>query len=519
MVRVRTRDTITKLVDKWVTRLAERNIEFVLSPEDLATKLYDFDNKFINHFKTQFKRTEINYVHPKLVAIGDVLSGNTKIWTDDEKTSKQRADNEENVPRGFDTNGDKETTRFLTFFKLFPKLSKRFNVTDTVRGSLVDIILTSIRDSSISFGLQIATSKMFKGGFSFNKTIAGILKCLEHNLFVLCIGMVDEQIVGIYLIPPTSSVKEGFERFKDSMKIKPRMMSHKQPSSELNQYLYTFRYINSSFHGGMKGSFKDLDEFSDDFLTLLCDNYNSVVNTTEHFSSLFISACDRTEWAGNRSFEMMNDTQELGLIQTLIHGARGDMKLKLKDEYELVDERKTLIVDHCSSKSWRLPLRQSGQQGMNPLIVNTITASVRRDRSNIFPSEPEDFIGFVFFPILTASGNLALRPDVPSACSLCLSCDTNNRDEWIRISIDKIGSDTYPEHMTEMIPGSKYIKIKAVFYYDILTKGSERWHDFLYLFRLFAKRVPTQDAIDAYNNAVTPELIDTEKQKLCRKSG
>jgi hypothetical protein len=131
----------------------------------------------------------------------------------------------------------------------------------------------------------------------------------------------------------------------------------------------------------------------------------------------------------------------------------------------------------------------------------------------IFPSEPENFIGLIFCPILTASGNIALRPDNPSACTLDMTCDVANRDEWICIIANKVDADIYPKHMMKIIPGSKYIKIQAVFYYDTLTKGSQRWYDFLFLFRLFAKRVPSLAAIAAYNNAVTPELIDTEKKR------
>jgi hypothetical protein len=134
-----------------------------------------------------------------------------------------------------------------------------------------------------------------------------------------------------------------------------------------------------------------------------------------------------------------------------------------------------------------------------------------------WPNKPENFIGFVFLPILTASGNLALRPDNPSTCTLNMDCNVANRDEWISIIADKVAKDIYPKHMMEIIPGSRYIKIRAVFYYDTLIHGSERWHDFLYLFRLFAKRFPTQEAIDAYNNAITPELIDKEK-KRCKKN-
>jgi hypothetical protein len=265
----------------------------------------------------------------------------------------------------------------------------------------------------------------------------------------------------------------------------------------------------------VKGPFKNLEEFSDNFLTLLCDNYDKVVNTPDHFSSLFSSVSKRTEWASNRSFEIMNETQELGLTISLIHGGRGDVKLKLDDEHVIIDERKTLAVDgSIDSASWRLPLRQGGKQGLNPLKVNTTTASIRGDRHIKFPSEPWNFIGIMFCPVLTASGNLALRPDNPRALDLAMRCDVANRDEWVRVIANKIDADIYPEHMTQILPGSKHIKIKAVFYYDTLTKGSERWNDFLYLFRLFAKRVPSQAAIDAYNNAITPQLIDEEKQRF-----
>jgi hypothetical protein len=511
------RDSITKLVDKWVTRLDELNVEFVLSREDLIEHLCNLNSAHIYGFKTQFKQKGTGFTYDKPVGIGNVLHGKTKIWTDEEKKAKQRVTNEKNTPRGIDTGGDKETERFFTFFKLFPNLSKRFKVTETVRGSLVDIILTSKRDSSISFGLQIATSKMCNGRFYFRKTITNVLKYLEHNLFILCIGMFDDQVAGVYLIPPTTNVKEGFKKFKDSMEIASTMLSHKQSSSDFVQFLHTFRYISSNFQDGVKGPFKNLTEFSDDFLTMLCENYDKVVNTFEHFSSLFTGASERTEWAAGRSFEMVNDIQELRLTISLIHGERGDVKLKLDNEHEIVDERKTLSIGN-GSKSWELCLRRMGQQGLNPLKVNTTTAFIRCDRYMKWPRESKDFIGFVFFPVLTASGNLALRPDIVRAHGLCMSCDTNNHDEWIRINRNKVGNDAYPEHMTEIIPGSKYIKIRAVFYYDTLTKGSERWNDFLCLFRLFAKRVPTQVAIDAYNNAMTPELIEEEKQRLGKNS-
>lgn len=510
------RERIIKFVSKSVTCLNKLNLEFVLSLEDLVEQLCNFDGKTADKFKTKFKRTDIIYVHDKLVRICDVLSGHTKIWTNDEKINKQRADN--NKPRGIDADGDKETNRFLAFFKLFEKLSKRFKVVETVRGSIVDIILTSIRDSSVSFGLQIATAEMSSDKFGFNKTIANVLKCLEYNLFVLFIGVIDGQIAGVYLIPPIPSVKTEFQKFKPTLNIQPNMLSRSKSSSELTLYLQTFRYISSDFqNGNIKGNFKNLDEFSNDFLNMLCDNYDKVMNTSDHFSSLFIHACKRTEWAGCKSFEIVNDTQKLGLIQTLIHGERGDVKLKFDDDHIIIDERKTLAILHnIESTSWNLPLRERGRQGLNPLKVNTTTAFIRCNRSMICPSEPNNFIGFVFLPILTKFGNLALRSDNPKALNLCMNCDTNKRDEWIRLNIDKIDVDTYPESMTEIITGSKYIKIKAVFYYDTLTKGSQRWNDFLYLFCLFSKRVPTKIAIDAYNNSVTPELIDMEKQK-CRK--
>lgn len=512
------KDIIIKSVDKWVTRLAERNLEFVLSPKDLIEQMCNFNGTFCD-FKVQVKRTDVIHMHPNLVKISHVISGTVKVWTNDEKKAKQRSDNEKNNPGGSDKNGDTETVRFLTFFQLFPNLSKRFKVTQTVRGCLVDIILTSIHDSSISFGLQIATSEMFTTGqFTFNKIIGDILKYLEHSLFILLIGVVGEQIAGVYLIPPTPSVKEDFAKFKESMYVQPRMLSCKQSTSKLNTYLQTFRYISSDFQNGVKGLFKDLNEFSDDFLTLLGSNNDSVMNTVDYFSSLFTSDSGRTEWAGCKSFEVMNNEQELGLECTLIHGIRGDMKLKL-DKYEIIDERKTLAVVHgIKSTTWGLCLRSRCRQGLNPLKVNTTTAYIRSDRAMPWPREPKDFSALMFLPVLTASGNLALRPNVPNAHSLHMNCNTNNHDEWIRVSIDKIGKDTYPENMTEIIPGSRYIKIRAIFYYDTLTKGSERLHDFLYLFRLFASRKPTQAAIDAYNNAITPELIEQERKKLGKKS-
>jgi len=87
---VRTRDTIAKSVDKLVIRLAKLNVEFVLSQEELIEKLCHFKGESINHFKTQFKRIDINFIHDKSVIIGHVLSGHTKIWTDDEKKSERK---------------------------------------------------------------------------------------------------------------------------------------------------------------------------------------------------------------------------------------------------------------------------------------------------------------------------------------------------------------------------------------------------------------------------------------------
>ena len=179
-------------------------------------------------------------------------------------------------------------------------------------------------------------------------------------------------------------------------------------------------------------------------------------------------------------------------------------------------------------------LRQRGRQGLDPSKnVRATTAIVRLDRSNKYPGDPTDFTAIIPFPVLTASGNIALRPDDPSARTLYMNCDIANHNEWIEVTTGMIGADAYPPSMQKIERSTcndrttKKTLIRAVFYYDDLKPGSQRLAELRELYRLFAEREPNEAAIAAYKMAVTDELIDREKTTIavskkiqeCRERG
>ena len=109
------------------------------------------------------------FIHSS-VRINNVLYGTTKIWTDKERQDSHRTVNSENHPRGVDTDGNKETDRTYSLVDLFPGIKARYTFKETVRGSLVDMIVTD-KNTHKSFGLQIATAELSGGKFDFNKIV------------------------------------------------------------------------------------------------------------------------------------------------------------------------------------------------------------------------------------------------------------------------------------------------------------------------------------------------------------
>ncbi len=510
---------IANCVHRWIIKLKEKNLEFAIPTSDLVTQLCNFDSRDIYKTKILFKEIGPNgYVHPIPIRIDSVLYNHTNIWSAEEKQKQLHAAGLKTHPRGVDP-GDKETDGVHMWFDLSPKISELFTVRETVRGTLTDIIMIFKYDSQISFGLQIATAELFNDRFNFHKIIEQILECLAKNLVVLLIGMVNNKIVGVYMIPPTLSAQKVLAKFQGNSNLHPRMLNKTETSSDLYKALEEFRYIHTDFQSVVKGDFKDLNDLSGDFLDLLYNNYHFMVNTPFYFSSLFSSNSDthRTEWAGNVSFEN-NVANVLNITLKYIHGGRGDVCLDF-GKFQLDDERKILKVNNGakSNKSCILRLRTLGHQGMDPSKIGIVTAFIRLDRSESFPREPENFIGFFLSSIITASGNLALCPKAPATCELSLNCDVSNWSDYVEIVADKIAEDAYPESMQETFmtkSGLKKIRIKAVFYYKDLYPGSKRLEELRELYNIFAVRKPNESAITAYKSAVSDELIDNEKKHL-----
>ncbi len=505
---------VTKYVKQWETQLKGMNLQFVTPIPELIKQLCEYKAK-ISHFKTQFMRTDVVYTHPQLVEINNVLNGNTKIRTVEEIERDQQEVSAKYHPRGADTGSDTETDRFFLFLQQrCPELLARYYFTATTRGALVDIIATSKIDPTKSFGLQIATAKLANGRSNFTKVIKMIRKYLDENIVVLLIAMIENQVVGVYMILPTPSVVSKLREFKESLQIKPTMLNKQNtPVGSLNNYLETFRYIHTDFQKGVQGVKKNFDDLSTDF-SELCDKYPSIVNTIFYLSGLFLNVCQRTEWAYDIAYDV-HVASSLRIKQTRIHGGRGDMLLEFDGKYKVIEERKILgISNGVDSNSYNLVVREPGQQGLDPLKVGVTTGFMRSDRSIAAPSEPGCFIAMVVLPVTTASGNIAIRPDKPASLTLSMSCDVANRDEYIEIIADKIGADAYPDHMqsTYTLGKKTHIrKIKAVFYFDTLTPGSKRLCELQELYKTFAERSPNAQAIQDYETAVNRELIDSEK--------
>jgi hypothetical protein len=59
-----------------------------------------------------------------------------------------------------------------------------------------------------TFGLQIATAELSGGKFNFNKIVDQFIKCISNNIVILLIAVINGEIVGVYLIPPTLNFKK-----------------------------------------------------------------------------------------------------------------------------------------------------------------------------------------------------------------------------------------------------------------------------------------------------------------------
>ncbi len=518
-------DYVAKYVDKLIDTLAVKKITFVTSRSKLIEQLQIFEGKQMTELKTRFRR-EIQredgstyiYEHPNPIRIHSALNRDHTILPDDLKKKKQDAFNVIHHPRGVDTCGDTETIRTKALFEeACPDIANQFEFEETTRGTLTDMIMTSKIDPTISFGLQIATAQS-NGTFYFNKTVAEILNCFDKNLVVLFIGVVNGEIAGVYMIPPTQDAKDTFGKFAGSKQVAPSMLSKSKTSAQLNKYMENFRYIHTKFQGTVplrvQGTFKGLDAFSAEFLELH-NNYPHIVNTPEYLSSLFVDASRLTEWICNVSFAIhVAHPDILNITEKTIHGERGDKFLNF-GEYQLKDERKILgVVDKTISvNGWKLPLRKQGHEGLNPLKVNVITFFIRSDRDLICPDKPEQIIGFGLLPVITANGDLALCPNRPESLHLSMTFDASKCEEWVLITPDRIGNNTYPENM-QIVAGTTSkpkTSIKAIFYYKDLQPGSARLNELRELYKLFANREPSKDAIRAYQSAVNSKLIDGEK--------
>ncbi len=527
----RPEERVTKKVDEWIKILADQDLEFVLSRLELIKQLRYFDGQSTSYFSTHFRRISDGYVYPTPVRIGNVIYGHTKIRTEQEKKSYQDEINAQHNPRGIDTPGNVEMARFDMWMNNFPKIMAKYKFEATVRGTLPDIIATNI-ETGQSFGLQIFTAaQREKGDFFYNKSNNEINIYIEAKIVSLGIGVVDDEkggkeVAGGYMIPPTPMFKNELAKAKckGTMKIQPTMLNKRTTPSKLNQILEQFRYIRTKFQDGVKGTFKTFDDFETNFLEL-CDKHPSILATPEYLKSLFNGESDhRTEWAGNVSYE--NNVLTLVSIEQIVkHGERGDILAKYNDgkfKFELTDERKILTAMHNKqlklSNSWQCNLRKTGHQGLHPSKIDMIIAFLRSDRTNINPSRPEDFAGFIVLCVLTADGERALRPDDPSALTLCMYCNVAERDEYIHVKTDKIGANMFPDSMQmQDEEDDSMTKIKAVFYYDELKKpDGKRLRELLELYTMIAERRAKikPSAIEAYETAVNDELISKEKAHL-----
>jgi hypothetical protein len=294
-------------------------------------------------------------------------------------------------------------------------------------------------------------------------------------------------------------------------------LNKKPTTSLLYKYLENFRYIHKDFKDGVEGVCKTFVDFSTDFLAL-ADNYPHIVSTSYYLSSLFTDASHRTEWASNMSFTNNVASVLKNMKEKLNHGERGDRILEFsgKSKYTLKDERKTLGVNRSGILKWMCELRAPAQQGMNPLKLNIITAIMRLDRDIVHPSEPEQFGAMIVLPLLTASGDLALRPDNPAARTLHMIYDLAKGGDYVQIRSTRIGAGTYPDDMQST--DGKRTLLKAVFHYKDLTPGSKRLKELQQIYKLFASRTPNANAIQAYERAINDELIDKEVEKRQKKN-
>ncbi len=514
---------VTKSVDTWIHKFEQMGLEFVTPRSKLIEQLLYFNGKTIGDFKTRFLRKSDGYVHTRLVCIDSVLYGITKIWSDKERQDSRRAINTENHPRGVDTDGNKETDRTYSLIDLFPGIKSRYTFKETVRGSLVDIIVTD-KYTHKTFGLQIATAELSGGKFNFNKIVDQFIKCISNNIVILLIAVINGEIVGVYLIPPTLNFKKELitTACKGSMIFKPAMLSKITTSSKLNRAFEQFRYIREQSKIGVKGTVKDLVEFPTDFHNL-CDKNPSIVNTPAYLSSLFNGNSECAEWASNVAYEH-NVLTLVPIELKIIHGQRGDILAKYDNgefRFELRDERKILKVcwvHDPKSNSWELLSRKLGHQGLHPSKVDMVTASIRSDRNKKNPNDPKDFPAFIVVPVLTADGDLAFRPDKPSACSLSINYNVAKRDDYFRVKTNRIGANMYPASMQMQDEDDKSMtKIKAVFYYDDLKKpDGKRLRELLELYTMIAERREKikPSAIEDYETAVNDELIEQEKNNL-----
>jgi hypothetical protein len=520
LIEKRKEKFVIECVNKWKKTLAQKNIAFV-DETTLIQQLRYFESA-ISHFKTRFRRTDIDYEHPVPVMISHVINGHTKIWTKEEQTQYREGLKAIHSPRGIDTNGDKETGRFRGFIDdKCPEIKDLFTIYETVRGSSVDIILICNMDNQVSFPLQIGTANQSSGATcNFNKIVKDANKCLQRNIIILLIFMVNNKLAGLYFIPPTPAAKKVWAELAEAhgtMNINPVALNTIKTKSKLYKAMQKFRYLHKDFKKGVNGDSKDLDDFTADFLDMLCDNYHVIVNTPFYFSSLFEgnNKRQRSEWAANVSFKI-NVADVLSITETTNHGERGDMLLDF-GEFHTMEERKILVIQNgVKSKTSLLYLRKQGQQGLHPSKVGVTTGFQRVNRGQPYPSEPDDFNSCIIFPVLTELGELAMRPDDPSAIGLSLSCDAANQSEYIEIMADKIGVGAFPAHMCEIVGIWKKprIRIKAVFYYNQLKDNPEKLNELRELYRLFAERTPSENAIAAYENAVTDELITNEKNRI-----
>ena len=499
----RTRDICIKYIDKWTLELANKNIAFVESRHALIDRLMNYKER-PSFFSAILKRTDINYTYKTPVVIYRVLTGNTKIWSPDEKQNKY--DSIHILTRGEDVNNNKETERFYKLLDLVPELLKIFTFNSTVRGTLADFIGKFNNNSSKAIGLQIASAySTDRNQFHYNKKAKDLVTYLKHNLIIILIGIVDDKIAGVYFIPPLSDVIINFSKF-GNINIGPSMLAKREVSSNINKYLENYRYLNNEFTKDVKGTYKSMSQFVIDFFDIINTNFLTLTNTEDYFTSLFKGEYNRIEWLGNKSFNI-HVSPLLNITQTINHGERGDIFIHFIDKkYTLLDERKTLKFHRgITSCTHIFRIRSQGSHGLNPNKVHITTAFIR-NRLNT-----EEIIGFIILPVIDSNGQLALRPDRPDALDFSLRCNINNREEWISVNSKFISPDIYPSYLTRL--NDDTIEIKAVFYYDRLyNKNSNRLNDLSFLYNTISTRIPSLTAINAYNNSITDELINNEKQ-------